>query len=687
MDLVGEGGPSPSDCPSREELMQENIMLKKKLQEMSVLAESATEAKSIFLANVSHEIRTPLNGMIAVAQLLQRLSPTPEQYDLLRTIEESGLNLMSVLGDVLDFSCISRQEVELQKSEVYIRDIIEGGIESIASHAEERNICVTYRIDDCLTSQTVTLDPTRVRQVLCALLSNALKFNKEGGDIEIDAQTIIRKNEKYPKTFLGLSVRDTGVGMDPEVSSRLFEGFMQGDDSRTRKHNGTGLGLAISSGLVKAMMGSIDVTSVPGQGSVFNIQIPVETTTEGHMSSIDIQSFPNSPRDVNSANQARSFATISTSTSSTEAERHGQEKSSKSSQSSDDVSSSMNGDLSPDSIDQQEKIKSLSPVELNANVDMFSGKTFLLDISHERLREQIADSCRLAGASVRFSNSTEDSGKPDLCITTANNAGDVVSSGWRWKPLVVLGKRESLALGIQPMATVVQLPIKHARLISAIERALSGVLYSQLPLPTDPVLLQALASAASADRGSNFEKRNTLASCRRSVDNSALNRSAWYQPFEMLSVGPRQSSEGSLSNDAEKVACPTKSAKPFPRILIAEDNIVNVKVVQQVLHHVRPDAVIDVAGTGIEVLKAVESNTYDLILMDIHMPEMDGIEAARQLREKISPEECPTIVALSADTLQALPEKCLAAGMKDFVSKPFKLSDVERIIAFLDDNE
>jgi len=99
-------------------------MLKKKLQEMSVLAESATEAKSIFLANVSHEIRTPLNGMIAVAQLLQRLRPTPEQYELLRTIEESGLNLMSVLGDVLDFSCISRQEVELQKSEVYIRDII-----------------------------------------------------------------------------------------------------------------------------------------------------------------------------------------------------------------------------------------------------------------------------------------------------------------------------------------------------------------------------------------------------------------------------------------------------------------------------------------------------------------------------------------------------------------------------------
>jgi len=240
MVLAGEGGPSPSNCSSCEGLIQENIMLKKKLQEMSVLAESATEAKSIFLANVSHEIRTPLNGMIAVAQLLQRLRPTPEQYELLRTIEESGLNLMSVLGDVLDFSCISRQEVELQKSEVYVRDIIEGGIESIALHAEERHICVTYRIEDCLTSQTVTLDPTRVRQVLCALLSNALKFNKEGGDIEIDAKTIIRKNEKNPKTFLGLSVRDTGVGMDPEVSSRLFEGFMQGDDSRTRKHNGTG---------------------------------------------------------------------------------------------------------------------------------------------------------------------------------------------------------------------------------------------------------------------------------------------------------------------------------------------------------------------------------------------------------------------------------------------------------------
>jgi len=477
--------------------------------------------------------------------------------------------------------------------------------------------------------------------------------------------------------------------------------------------------LAISSGLVKAMMGSIDVTSVPGQGSVFNIQIPVENSAEGDRDNIDIQPFPDSPRDIGSANQAQSFATVSVSTSSTEADHQGQEKSSKSSQSGDDLSSSMNGDLSPNSFDHQGKIKSLSSVELNASLDIFSGKTFLLDISHKRLREQIADSCRLAGASVQCPDSIENSIKPDLCITTAGNAGDVVSSGWRWKPLVVLGKRDSLSLGIQPMATMVQLPVKHARLIHAIERALSGMLYSQLPLPTDPVLLQALASGASTDRESNSEKRSILASCRRSVDNSAFNRSAWYRPFEMPTVGARLPSEGSLSNDTETTPGPTKSTKPSPRILIAEDNIVNVKVVQKVLLHVRPDAVIDVAGTGIEVLKAVESNTYDLILMDIHMPgrhhtylerdaaliiiiiimycsnlyiccvfaEMDGIEAARQLREKISPEECPTIVALSADTLQALPEKCLAAGMKDFVSKPFKLSDVERVIAFLDNNE
>jgi CheY-like chemotaxis protein len=115
---------------------------------------------------------------------------------------------------------------------------------------------------------------------------------------------------------------------------------------------------------------------------------------------------------------------------------------------------------------------------------------------------------------------------------------------------------------------------------------------------------------------------------------------------------------------------------------VAEDNPINVRVVLRTLDHVLPGAQVDVAANGLEVLAAVRRRRYALVLMDVHMPEMDGLEAAARLQE-LPPEERPVIVALSADTLQALPERCRAAGMADFVSKPFRIEDVRRVVGLI----
>ena len=226
-------------------------------------AETANQAKSNFLANMSHEIRTPMNAIIGLTHLMQRAEPTPEQAQRLTKIDASAGYLLSIINDVLDLSKIEAGKLTLENSDFHLDAIFDHIQSMLKEQVKAKGLTIEVERNEVPT--WLRGDPTRLGQALLNYASNAVKFT-ERGTILLRARILEEHDEEILVRF---EVQDSGIGIEPDQLSGLFEAFEQADASITRKYGGTGLGLAITKHLVQMMGGEVGVESEPGRGSTF----------------------------------------------------------------------------------------------------------------------------------------------------------------------------------------------------------------------------------------------------------------------------------------------------------------------------------------------------------------------------------------------------------------------------------
>jgi signal transduction histidine kinase/CheY-like chemotaxis protein/HPt (histidine-containing phosphotransfer) domain-containing protein len=555
---------------ARHDRLEQQLLLAKQA------AESAVLAKGEFLATMSHEIRTPLNGIVPMLDLLSRAALPPDQRDMLNTASASSQQLLRIVDDILDYSKLEANKLELEITGFNLREVLDSVLQLLHRPAENKNIRLNLQLDPAVRLP-VRGDPVRMRQVLSNLIGNAVKFTERGA-VTVNVR---RLGETAAQHLLRFEVRDTGIGIDAETQTRLFSSFSQADASTTRLYGGTGLGLAICKRIIDLMGGRIGVHSEAGRGATFWFEVPLLKVI-GDMRSQD-------------SNLELTRALL----------------------------------VSPEGRLRQ-RLSILLPTW---GIQLTCVET--TQEALERLRAPPPSGVARFSIVIGDLSSIRASARALHRGVTRNNVDDEVRMVWLYgdeeipdelRDGSILLPRQSHGADLHAALSFAP-PVSTPATVGFDEIPHRDELMGLEP-PASPVLVPAPYAASAA------------------------------------------------TSPASVTDPPTTT-----RLLLVEDNPVNLAVGEKLLSVLGYSC--DIAVNGQIALEKMASGLYDLVLMDCQMPVLDGYSATREWRDHEVLQGSTTrlpIVAMTANAMAGDRQRCLDAGMDDYLSKPVSREQLENCL-------
>jgi signal transduction histidine kinase/CheY-like chemotaxis protein/CHASE3 domain sensor protein len=675
--------------------------------------ERANQYKSEFLANMSHELRTPLNSSLILAKILadnKGGNLSDEQVKFAQTISSAGNDLLAIINDILDLSKVEAGKVELAVEPVALARTMDAIVKTLEPIAKQRGL--RFRVDlEPGIPERIETDAQRLSQILKNLLSNALKFTEKG-------EVVLRVFSAGPGT-VSFAVRDTGVGISQHQQGIIFEAFRQADGSTHRKYGGTGLGLTISRDLARLLGGDITVQSTAGKGSVFTLTLPlVHVKQEQALTRmVDAASAGSTPADAlaqPAALEPRSRAAIASNSIEDDRE-HLAPDSRLILVVEDDVAFAT---ILRDLIREMgfQCVVTHSAIDGSAAALLYRPKAILLDLN-------LPDHSGL-GVLDQLKRNPHTRHIPVHVVSVADYTQEALAMGalgYALKPV----RREELMGALQRLEAKFSQKQRQILVLEDDERQRDSIIRL---LANGDVQITAVSNAREA----LAQLRTTTFDCMvmdlnlpdlsgyELLQQMAEKGDVSFPPVivytgRSLTVDEEQSlrrfSKSIIIKDARsperlldevtlflhqvesqlpierqlmlKAARDREAALDGRRILVVEDDVRNIFALTSLLEP--KGAKIVIARNGREAIEALTrsmsaaADAIDLVLMDIMMPEMDGITATREIRKRHEWQKLP-IIALTAKAMKDDQEKCIAAGANDYIAKPL---DVEKLLSLV----
>lgn len=614
-----------------------------------------TKTKSMFMANVSHEIRTPLNSILGSLDYFAELNLTRSGEDVLNVMKHSCYNLLYLVNDILDISGLESGKMNIHLAPTKLSELIDGAYR-VTKDSCNKAVTFHQTIDSDIPTSIIT-DPQRVKQIIINLMSNAFKFTESGhvklrvtratqDDLkeldlppivevsmtpkqtsnELTSHYVYRKNSIIPekrgsKQYVKISISDTGIGIKESDINKLFKSFSQIDSSTTKRYGGTGLGLAISSGFCKLLQGNISLISEWKKGSTFYFVIPIQ----------EYRDHESEPQDL----------TI---------------------------------------------LVGKQVLIVDDKVDNIVRLTQILD----KYRMEYTTSTSARHAIASFINNPRkykfDLGLIDVYMPEmdGNELAEYISKIDEPFPLIALSSAENKLNDITGNFDVTLLkPYYEEQVIKNIYNILkTKKTKTNSPKKSNPDKTQtsdtkSTSGKSSGSRSSSESKKKSpkKKSSHKSKHKNTIHKHSTSSPDDYF--GERKLSDDFHANTNIKI-----------KILIVEDNEYNQFTIKRMLNSLGYYN-IDIANSGQDGIDKVKKNCdiqleqseggtftskskYDVILMDLVMPGMDGIHASRNIKKLFSDKKlCPQIIAVTADIITNDPESCMREGKMDgFIEKP-----------------